>query len=104
MLRAALHEAASRADATMAASALRALADMAAFDPLVDRRRLDARIAACADDASAAPAVRTMAVQLCGERGLASSRGTLERLASGQSAPLPLRLAAQASLQRLSSH
>ena len=34
-----------------------------------------------ADDASAAPAARVMAVQLCGERKVATSRSLLKRLA-----------------------
>ena len=36
---------------------------------------------ACAADASAAPAARVMAVQLCGERKVSASRSLLKRLA-----------------------
>ena len=102
-LRMALDEAASDTKTIIAAAAFRALADVAAFDPHVDARRLDARIAACAGDVSAAPAARVMAVHLCGERRVVSARATLASLADAQSTPTPLRLAARASLRMLSS-
>ena len=102
-LRMALDEAASDTKTIIAAAAFRALADVAAFDPHVDGRRLDARIAACAGDDSAAPAARVMAVHLCGERRVVSARATLASLADAQSTPTPLRLAARASLRMLSS-
>ena len=100
-LRAALDEAASDTKTIIAAAAFRALADMAAFDPSIDTRRLDARIAACAGDDSAAPAARVMAVHLCGERRLAAARATLSALAAAQSTPTPLRLAARHALDIL---
>ena len=80
-LRRALDAAAGETDTIVAAAAFRALDDLAAFDPHVEARRLEARLRSCAADASAAPAARVMAVQLCGERGVASSRCLLKRLA-----------------------
>jgi len=97
-LRAALDEASTDTKTIIAAAAFRALADMAAFDPLVDTRRLDARLAACAGDASAAPAARVMAAHLCGERRVSSARATLSSLAASSSTPTPLRLAARHAL------
>ena len=93
-LRAALDEAAAETKTIVAAAAFRALADMAAFDPHIDGRRLDGRFAACAADSSAAPAARVMAVQLCGERKVASARPTLAALAADHAAPEPLRRSA----------
>ncbi len=80
-LRKALDAAADETRTIVAAAAFRALDDLAAFDPHVDARRLDSRLAACAADASASSAARVMAVQLCGERKALSSRGLLKRLA-----------------------
>ncbi len=93
-LRAALDEASTDTKTIIAAAAFRALADMAAFDPNVDVRRLDSRLAACAGDASAAPAARVMAVHLCEERRIAAARATLSALAETTATPAPLRLAA----------
>ena len=98
MLRAALDEASTDTKTIIAAAAFRALADMAAFDPLVDTRRLDARLAACAGDASAAPAARVMAAHLCGERRVTTARATLSSLAASSSSPTLLRLAARHAL------
>jgi len=100
-LRMALDEAASDTKTIIAAAAFRALADMAAFDPSIDTRRLDARLAACAGDDSAAPAARVMAVHLCGERRVATVRATLASLADASSTPTPLRLAARHALDIL---
>lgn len=80
-LRKALDAAADETRTIVAAAAFRATDDLAAFDPHIDVRRLDARLVACAADASAAPAARVMAVQLCGERKVAASRSLLKRLA-----------------------
>ena len=102
-LRAALDEASTDMETIIAAAAFRALADMAAFDPLVDTRRLDARLAACAGDASAAPAARVMAAHLCGERRVAAARATLSSLADSSSTPTPLRLAARHALKAILS-
>ena len=102
-LRAALDEASTDTKTIIAAAAFRALADMAAFDLRVDVRRLDARLAACAGDASAAPAARVMAVHLCGERRVAAARATLSSLADSSSTPTPLRLAARHALKAILS-
>ena len=80
-LRKALDAAADETRTIVAAAAFRALDDLAAFDPHVDARRLDSRLVACAADASASSAARVMAVQLCGERKVLSSRSLLKRLA-----------------------
>lgn len=80
-LRKALDAAADETHTIVAAAAFRALDDLAAFDPHVDARRLEARLVTCAADAAAAPAARVMAVQLCGERKVVSSRSLLKRLA-----------------------
>ena len=80
-LRKALDAAADETRTIVAAAAFRALDDLSAFDPHVEARRFEARLLSCAADASAAPAARVMAVQLCGERGVASSRSLLKRLA-----------------------
>ncbi len=101
MLRAALDEASTDTKTIIAAAAFRALADMAAFDPLIDARSLDARLAACAGDASAAPAARVMAVHLCGERRVTAARATLSSLAEAPSTPTPLRLAARRAVDAL---
>ena len=79
-LRAALFDAAAETRTIVAAAAFRALADMAAFDPHIDSRRLDVRLATCAGDASAAPAARVMAVHLCGERRVKSAIPALEKI------------------------
>ena len=79
--RKALDAAADETRTIVAAAAFRALDDLAAFDPHVDARRLDSRLVACAADASASSAARVMAVQLCGERKISSSRSLLKRLA-----------------------
>ena len=42
-----------------------------------------------------------MAVQLCGERGIAASRPLLTRLLSDAATPVPLRKAAEWSLRAL---
>ena len=93
-LRAALDEASAETKTIVAAAAFRALADMAAFDPNVDVRRLDARLASCAADATASPAARVMAVQLCGERRVVSARPALAALTAARAAPEPLRRSA----------
>jgi hypothetical protein len=85
-LRDALFDAAGETRMIVAAAAFRALADMVAFNPQIDIRRLDSMLAGCADDHSAAPAARAMAVQLCGERRVKSARP-----ASSESSPLPIR-------------
>ena len=100
-LRAALDEAAAETKTIVAAAAFRALADMAAFDQNVDVRRLDARLASCAADATASPAARVMAVQLCGERRIVSARPTLAAIAADHAAPEPLRRSALHAIKAL---
>ena len=77
--RAALLEAADETRTIVAAAAFRALADVAQFDPHIDGRRLDDRLSTCAADASASVAARVMAVQLCGERRVASALRAIDR-------------------------
>ena len=79
--RKALDAAADETRTIVAAATFRALDDLAAFDPHVDARRLDSRLVACAADASASSAARVMAVQLCCERKISSSRSLMKRLA-----------------------
>ena len=97
-LRAALFDAAAETRTIVAAAAFRALADMAAFDPHIDSRRLDVRLATCAGDASAAPAARVMAVHLCGERRVQSARRALEVILADNGAPEILRRSARHAL------
>lgn len=97
-LRAALFDAAGETRTIIAAAAFRALADMAVFDPRVDANRLDSLLAACTADASSDPASRSMAVQLCGERRVRSSRPALESIRSDPTAPEILRRSANYSL------
>ena len=100
-MRKALDEASAETKTIVAAAAFRALADLAAFDPNVDVRRLEVRLAACAGDAAAAPAARVMAIQLCGERKVAASRPAIASIAAAAEAPTPLRLAATHALSLL---
>ena len=100
-LRDALFDAAGETRTVVAAAAFRALADMAAFDAQIDTRRLDSTLAACAGDAVAAPAARSMAVQLCGERRVRSARPALERILASPDSPEILRRSASRALARL---
>ena len=100
-LRKALDAAADETRTIVAAAALRALDDLAAFDPHVDARRLDSRLVACAADASASSAARVMAAQLCGERRLAAARPALARLCADAATPTPLALAARHALREI---
>ena len=100
-LRGALFAAAGETRTVVAAAAFRALADMAAFNPQIDIRRLDSMLAGCADDHSAAPAARAMAVQLCGERRVMSARPALERILASPDSPEILRRSASRALARL---
>ena len=100
-LRDALFDAAGETRTIVAAAAFRALADMAAFDPQIDPRRLDSTLAACVGNESAAPAARSMAVQLCGERRVRSARPALERIIASPDSPEILRRGASRALARL---
>ena len=99
--RLALFDAAGETRTIVAAAAFRALSDMSAFDSRIDAGRLDSLLARCAADPSAAPAARAMAVQLCGERRIASSRMALEEIAADESAPEILRRSARHSISLL---
>ena len=79
-LRKALNVAADETRTIIAAAAFRALDDVSQFDQNVDAQRLEQRLVSCAADAKASPAARVMAVQLCGERKVASSLILLKRL------------------------
>ena len=100
-LRRALWDASGETGTIVATAAFRALADLSGFDPKVDASRLDSRLVSCVGDASASSAARVMAVQLCGERGIAVSRPLLTRLLSDAATPVPLRKAAEWSLRAL---
>ena len=100
-LRDALWDAANETRTIVAAAALRALADMSAFDPHIDVSRLDSRLAACVTDASASPAARAMAVQLCGERRVTSARAALEAMRVDAASPEILRQAARRALDSI---
>ena len=97
-LRAALFDAAGETRTIVAAAAFRALADMAVFDPRVGANRLDSLLATCAADASSDPASRSMAVQLCGERRIRSSRSALKAISTDKTSPVVLRLSARRAL------
>ena len=100
-LRKALDAAADETRTIVAAAAFRALDDLAAFDPHVDARRLDSRLVACAADASASSAARVMAVQLCGERKVLSSRSLLKRLADDPKEDAVVRKSSACALRAL---
>jgi hypothetical protein len=100
-LRLALFDAAGETRTIVAAAAFRALSDMSAFDSRIEAGRLDSLLARCAADPSAAPAARAMAVQLCGERRIVSSRMVLEEIAADESAPEILRRSARHSISLL---
>ncbi len=100
-LRVALFDAAAETRTIVAAAAFRALADMAAFDPHIDSRRLDVRLATCAGDASAAPAARVMAVHLCGERRVKSAIPTLKKICAAPGTSEILRRSAGCALSRI---
>ena len=98
-IRAALEAAAQETTTTVAAPALRALADLAAFDAEVDAEGLDRRLVACLADPAASLPARVMAAQLCGERRLAVARPLLECLGRGETTPTPLALAARRAIR-----
>ena len=102
--RAALFEAADDTRTIVAAAAFRALADIANFDSRIDASRLDSLLVACAADASSAPASRSMAVQLCGERRVNAARPALEAICADSSSPEILRLSASRSLAVINGH
>jgi hypothetical protein len=103
LCRNALLDAADETRTIIAAAAFRALADISAFDPHIDDKRLDAMLVSCVGDSFASPAARVMAAQLCGERGMASSRIALERLLDNPDTPAPLRHSAKWTLEQLAN-
>ena len=102
--RAALFEAAGDTRTIVAAAAFRALADIANFDSRIDASRLDSLLVASAADASSAPASRSMAVQLCGERRVNAARPALEAICADSSSPEILRRSASRSLAAINGH
>ena len=100
-LRDSLWDAADETHTIVAAAAFRALADIAGFDPHIDASRFDSRLAACVTDASASPAARVMAAQLCGERRVVAAKPVLAQIAADRREPEPLRLAAANSARSL---
>ena len=100
-LRDTLWDAAEETRTIVAAAAFRALADIAGFDSHIDASRLDSRLAACVTDASASPAARVMAAQLCGERRVVAAKPVLAQIAADRREPEPLRLAAANSARLL---
>ena len=100
-LRDALFDAAGEMRMIVAVAAFRALSDMSAFDAQIDTRRLDSTLVACVGNESAAPAARSMAVQLCGERRVRSARPALERIIASPDSPEILRRGASRALARL---
>lgn len=103
-LRKALNAAADETRTIIAAAAFRALDDVSRFDPNVDAQRLEQRLVACAADAKASPAARVMAVQLCGERRISSSRSLLKRLADDTKENAVVRKSASHALRTLEGH
>ena len=97
----ALWDAAEETRTIVAVAAFRALADMAEFDPHIDASRLDSRLAACVTDASASPAARVMAAQLCGERRVVAAKLALAAIAADRRESESLRLAAANSARLL---
>ena len=101
LCRAALLDAAGETRTIIAAAAFRALSDVSAFDPHIGGKRLDATLVPCLGNASASPAARVMAAQLCGERGVATAVPALKGILHDAAAPEPLRRAAKWALPRL---
>ncbi len=93
-LRRALEEASRETECTVAAAAFRALADLAAFDTRIDGRGLERRLIACVGDVATAPAVRVMAIQVCGERRVDAAVSGLRRVLRDPASTVALRLSA----------
>ncbi|MCR5750423.1 MAG: hypothetical protein K6G91_00540 [Kiritimatiellae bacterium] len=75
---------------------------IAGFDYRIDAGRLDSMIAASVSDASFAPAVRVMAVQLCGERRIISAKDGLVRIVGNPAESTALRRAASWAVAAMS--
>lgn len=98
-IRETLFRAASELQSTIVASAFRALADIAVADHLVDSDRVHALYMKCIGDASAAPAARAMAIQLCGELNIVQSLSSLRQVAEDAKAEMVLRLSARHAIE-----
>ncbi len=92
--RRALFDAARETDSIIAAAAFRALSDISEFDNCVDSKSLDAMLVSCIGEKKACDAARVMAVQLCGERRIASSKSAIEVLLADEVTPFALKAAA----------
>ena len=102
-IRSTLEAAAGETHSTVAGPAFKALAELAAVDPAVVEGGLDARLVACAGDASANVPTRVIAVQLCGARRLAAARPALEAILSDPKSGTVLKLAARRALREFKS-
>ena len=102
-IRSTLEAAAGETHSTVASPAFKALAELAAVDPAVVEGGLDARLVACAGDASANVPTRVIAVQLCGARRLAAARPALKAILSDPKSGTVLKLAARRALREFKS-
>ena len=100
-IRSTLEAAADETHSTVAGPAFKALAELVAVDPAVVEGGLDARLVACAGDASANVPTRIIAVQLCGARRLAAARPALEAILSDPKSGTVLKLAARRALSAI---
>lgn len=102
-VRATLDAAARETTSSVAGPAFLALADLAAVDPHVDAAALDARLAACAGDASAHVPTRVIAVQLCGTRRVRAAIPALEAILADSSAGTVLKLSARRAREEMAN-
>ena len=102
-IRSTLEAAAGETHSTVAGPAFKALAELAVVDPAVVEGGLDARLVACAGDASANVPTRVIAVQLCGARRLAAARPALEAILADPKSGTVLKLAARRALREFKS-
>ena len=102
-VRATLESASRETASSVAGPAFLALADLAAVDPHVDAAALDARLAACAGDASAHVPTRVIAVQLCGTRRVRAAIPALDAILADSSAGTVLRLSARRAREEVTN-
>ena len=98
-----LFEAARETSSSVGGTALLALERLSHTDPSVDRDALCNLVLGTARDASAAPATRLAAVQLCGTVCLPAALPLLRTLSDDDTANTALRLAALYSLSAIES-
>ena len=98
-----LFEAARETSSSVGGTALLALERLSHTDPSVDRDALCNLVLGTARDASAAPATRLAAVQLCGTVRLPAALPLLRTLSDDDTANTALRLAALYSLSAIES-